>query len=209
MPAPKINGFTVAYTAIGGIVLWSGITGTTLTQTFQDLLAGRKPTQNDEEIGTPTLGIANASSSNPENQTTATDTAIGAASAGIATVPGANTSIQNYGLAQMIAGTYGWAGGSQWDALTNIIARESGGNPNATNPASGAYGIAQALGHGTSATQGTVTNEYGGYGVPNGTAVGANSGNATDQLIWMMAYISETYGSPEAAWAHEQADGNY
>lgn len=188
----RINGFSLGYTAAGGIVLWSGITGQPLSTVIRGLLKGQAPQQAPA----------------PVSQTTAADTAIGAASGGT-TVPGAVTSIQNYGLAQMVAGTYGWAGGPEFAALTNVISRESGGNPNAVNPTSGAYGIAQALGHGTAATAGTVTNQYGGYGVPDSTCIAANSGNASAQLVWMCAYIKSAYGDPIAAWHQEQTGGYY
>jgi Lysozyme like domain len=52
MPA-RINGFSLAYTAVGGIVLWSGIQGTTLTSTFRGLLSGEAPTANQEPITAP------------------------------------------------------------------------------------------------------------------------------------------------------------
>jgi hypothetical protein len=33
--------------------------------------------------------------------------------------------------------------------------------------------------------------------------------DATTQIKWGLRYIKERYGSPEAAWAHEEADGWY
>ena len=107
---------------------------------------------------------------------------------------------------QKAAAMYGWGSGAQWSALLNLIRHESGGNPNAFNP-SGAYGIAQALGHGCSSCAGCGHNAYGtdtGYGASGLTpaqAKQANCGNAWYQLIWMMNYIKQRYGSPSAAWA--------
>src|SRR6185437_2901742 len=95
-----ISGLAVAYTTVGGIILWSGIKGETLSQTFKDLASGIAPKTNQQPI----------------NQTTAADTAIGTAS-GNASGPvtaGTITSIQNYGLARMVASTYGWGSGQEW-----------------------------------------------------------------------------------------------
>lgn len=204
MPA-RINGFSLAYTAFGGVILWSGIKGTTLTSTFRGLLQGQAPSTDQEQIGTAPAAIGSTTSA---ASTSASNTAsLGVGATGPA--PGAVTSIDNYNLARMVASTYGWGTGTQWADLTQVINRESGGNQNAMNP-SGAYGIAQALGHATSADAGSVSRTaYGGYGVPTATNVGANSGNATDQLVWMMAYIKEAYGEPSGAWNSEQTRGFY
>lgn len=200
--AGTINGFSVAYTTIGGILLWSGIKGETISQTFQDLLKGRAPDTNQEPITPGPVAV---------NQTTASDVSVANASNPSGKqAPNTITSIQNFGLAGVIASTYTWSPGTkEFAALTEVINRESGGNPNATNAQSGAYGIAQALGHGTANTQGTVTNQYGGYGVPDSTSRAANSGNASAQLVWMMAYIQATYKDPIGAWNSEQTRGYY
>ena len=83
------------------------------------------------------------------------------------------------------------AGGSA-GCLNAIIERESGGRVDATNPVSGAYGIPQAL--------------------PGGKMASAGADWATNpatQIRWMVGYTNATYGSPCAAWAHEQATGSY
>jgi hypothetical protein len=49
MPA-RINGFSLAYTAAGGIVLWSGIKGETISDTFRGLLSGKAPAGGQEPI---------------------------------------------------------------------------------------------------------------------------------------------------------------
>ena len=124
--------------------------------------------------------------------------------------PGSAASVRNSGVIQRVAAMFGWGGGAQYNSLTHVIARESGGNPQARNPSSGALGIAQALGHGQGqATAGSLGNEYGGFGLTDAEARKANSGDAYWQLVWMMHYIRATYGSPAAAWAHEQSAGWY
>ena len=182
-----VSGLSVTYTVVGGIILWSGIKGTTLSATFKDIASGNAP---------------------QAPATTASNTAATGVGASGPVTANTITSIQNYSLARLVASTYGWGAGQEFASLTEIINAESGGNPQAMNP-SGAYGIAQALGHGNAATQGTYSDSYGGYGVPTSTCVGANSGNATDQLVWMMAYIQQTYGDPIKAWSFHVANGYY
>jgi hypothetical protein len=103
-------------------------------------------------------------------------------------------------------------GPAQQQCLGWLWTRESTWDPAADNSQSGAYGIAQALGHGTDSTAGTVTNEYGpinGMNLPNSVYVGANSGNADDQIDWGRVYIDLEYGSPCNAWDHEEAKSWY
>ncbi len=123
--------------------------------------------------------------------------------------PGSAASVQNSGVIQRVAALFGWGGGAQYNSLTHLIAQESGGNPQAKNKTSGALGIAQALGKGNANTAGSLGNEYGGYGLTDAQARKANSGDAYYQLVWMMHYIQARYGSPDAAWAHEQSYGWY
>lgn len=74
------------------------------------------------------------------------------------------------------------------DALNALIARESGGNTNATNGQF--YGIGQLS--------------------PQARArYGGNSSDYNDQLNAMKSYINDRYGSAENAWAHSQATGWY
>lgn len=59
-----VNGWTVAYTAAGGLVLWSGIAGTSLSATVKGALAGQTPAQlpQTEAISAPAAqGAATAS----------------------------------------------------------------------------------------------------------------------------------------------------
>jgi NlpC/P60 family len=76
---------------------------------------------------------------------------------------------------------YGW-GPNQQQPLIALWNKESGWNPNAVNPSSGAYGIPQALGHG---------HPY-------------NLGDWPAQIQWGLNYIAGRYGWPDVAWNHEQ-----
>lgn len=78
---------------------------------------------------------------------------------------------------------------SDADDVKWIMQHESGFNPNARNPSSGAYGLGQFLGH-----------EGDKYG-----AMGAYSGDPTKETNALLAYISDRYGTPANAKAFWEA----
>ena len=128
-----------------------------------------------------------------------------ASTSGDAAAPSGSAQTQ----AQTLLSQFGWPA-TQFPALVSLWNRESNWNPKARNPSSGAFGIAQALGHGVpggAAPDGT--NEYGGFGLSAAQAKAANSGNVYWQIVWGMNYIQSAYGSPQAAWSHETSDGWY
>ncbi len=183
----KINGFSLAYTVAGGIVLWSGIKGWSISQTFKNLLSGTTPTANTEQItdtafGGPadTTSPAGSTASAPAGNTGA-DTATAAA---------------NQAIAKLLAAPYGWSTGTEWTDLVSLWNQESGWSNTAENPTSDAYGIPQALPY-TKMPKAAWPPSAGG------------SANATSQISWGLSYIKSTYGSPSAAWAHETADDWY
>jgi hypothetical protein len=93
--------------------------------------------------------------------------------------------------AEQMLSQYGWSS-SQFSCLDPLWIQESGWNVYAENPSSGAYGIAQAL--------------------PGAEMASAGSdweSDAATQIRWGLTYIQGRYGSPCAAWAHEEADGWY
>ncbi|MFD4503833.1 NlpC/P60 family protein [Streptomyces sp. NPDC058457] len=77
--------------------------------------------------------------------------------------------------------------GGQYGCAAEIITRESGWRTTATNPTSGAYGLAQAV-------PGSKMARYGGDW---------RTDPAT-QLRWMRSYVTARYGSACAAWAFWQ-----
>ena len=94
-------------------------------------------------------------------------------------------------IAMSMLAQFGWPS-SQFSCLDSLWERESGWNPLAENPYSGAYGIPQAL--------------------PAAKMASAGSDWSTDaatQIRWGLGYIKATYGSPCGAWSHELADGSY
>ena len=89
-------------------------------------------------------------------------------------------------IAEQMLAQYGWAG--QFSCLDSLWAQESGWNLYAENPSSGAYGIPQAL--------------------PGSKMASAGSdweSDAATQISWGLGYIRAMYGSPCAAWGHEEA----
>jgi hypothetical protein len=83
-------------------------------------------------------------------------------------------------------------GPHQFKYLNWLWSHESGWNPYAANPYSGAYGIPQAM--------------------PGYQMASAGPGwhwNARTQIRWGMRYIRGRYGSPRRAWWHETGSGWY
>ena len=93
----------------------------------------------------------------------------------------------------MAASGYGWTG-QQATCLDELWTEESAGtwSPTVTNLTSGAYGIPQALPADKMASAGTDSQT-----------------SAATQIRWGLEYIKSTYGSPCAAWDHEEATGWY
>jgi hypothetical protein len=86
-----------------------------------------------------------------------------------------------------VADRFGWGTGPEWNALSMLIQRESGWNPNAANPKSSARGLFQKM---TSI-----------FGPVEGTPGG--------QAEWGLNYIKGRYNDPIGAWAHETSAGWY
>jgi resuscitation-promoting factor RpfB len=105
-----------------------------------------------------------------------------------ASMPTPSGSAQQIAMAMLAS--YGWSS-SQFGCLDPLWQRESGWNVFAANP-DGAYGIPQADPGSKMATAG-----------PDWQS------DAATQITWGLNYIQATYGSPCAAWSHEEATGWY
>jgi len=87
--------------------------------------------------------------------------------------------------------SYGW-GQDQFQCLVRLWTQESDWLTTATNPSSGAYGVAQALPPGKYATAGSDwLTSY------------------RTQINWGLSYIADRYGSPCGAWSHEVSNNWY
>jgi hypothetical protein len=196
MASGGVSGLAVAEIAGGLVLAWSGIENIPIQTVVKSFISGKLPTAGPAvTYATP----ATATSASDSTAATINETA-----------PGSGNASANKALGMLMAGGYGWVG-SQYTDLVNLWDQESDWSATARNPSSGAYGIAQALGHGTSQT--AAANGINEYGPTNGvsvaTAKAANGGSAAAQIAWGLAYIKATYGSPAQAWAHEQANDWY
>ena len=88
--------------------------------------------------------------------------------------------------------SFGFNQTTQWTCLLNLWNRESGWVYDATNTASGAYGIPQALPGSKMASAGADWQT-----------------NPATQIKWGLGYISSIYGTPCGAWDHELSTGFY
>lgn len=93
---------------------------------------------------------------------------------------------------QSVASSKGWGPGEVASWLGVIAKEDASGSLTATNPSSGAYGIAQGI---------TGPSWYAAHGGSAGTIIG--------QVTAMGNYIEQRYGTPTAALAHENAFGWY
>lgn len=85
-------------------------------------------------------------------------------------------------------------GAGQWPFFNDLVMRESGWDPSAVNPSSGAAGLAQAL----------PPSKY-----PPGAWPYTGKSSAVKQLQWMVNYISGRYGNPAGAIAFHNANNWY
>ncbi|MEU6405923.1 transglycosylase SLT domain-containing protein [Streptomyces sp. NPDC046985] len=81
---------------------------------------------------------------------------------------------------------------AQFHAFSQIVEHESGWNIHATNTASGAYGLVQALPASKMASAGPDWKN-----------------NPATQIKWGLDYMNSRYGSPVKAWSFWQANGWY
>lgn len=94
-------------------------------------------------------------------------------------------------IGQRMAASAGWTGG-EWSALRELWNRESGWNPRAENPSSGAYGIPQSLPASKMASAGSDWRT-----------------NPATQIRWGIGYIKDRYGSPTAALSFHDSHNWY
>ncbi|MEU3060175.1 transglycosylase SLT domain-containing protein [Streptomyces subrutilus] len=104
--------------------------------------------------------------------------ALGVAGSMLATVPAQAAPTSAKAIAQQMI-----KDPAQFAAFNNIVSRESGWNPSATNASSGAYGLVQALPASKMASAGSDWKT-----------------NPATQIKWGLDYMNSRYGSPVGAW---------
>jgi hypothetical protein len=98
----------------------------------------------------------------------------------------------SYTVAEVQAMARQIVGAGQYQCFSNIVSRESGWNYRATNAASGAYGLVQALPGSKMASAGADWRT-----------------NPATQIKWGLNYMNSRYGSPCGAWSFWQANHYY
>jgi hypothetical protein len=170
--AKGISGTALAAAAAGALLLWSGIKGRSWSMVVRELIGGEAPKDSQE---------------NPITIESSGSTSDGSTSPGATT---ANLS-GNKKIVNMVASTYGWGSGAEWDALVWVINHESGFRNTAQNPTSSAYGMFQFL-DGTWASVG-----------------GKKTSDPTTQAQLGMKYIKSRYGDPIKAKSFWQSHNWY
>jgi hypothetical protein len=175
----RAPGNRLPYLVVGTGVLfvWAGLNNKSVLETLKDLIQGKQPQPGAILIPGPEIAGHGTPDPNINNPTD---------------LPGIK------GLAMAKLHGKGWD--SQWDSFDKLITGESNWSPTVKNPSSGAFGLGQALNHGTAATNGTMSNAYGPQGISVDAARAANSGQAGPQLDWTIAYIAGRYGGPNNAY---------
>jgi resuscitation-promoting factor RpfB len=142
-----IKGASVAYAVVGGVLVYSGIKGSSISATVKSVLSG------------------NLSVSNTEALTTGASAATGSAGSSTTTTGGAtsNTATANQTLAKQLATQMGfpsWTTGQEWTDWVDLWDQESGWSITAANPTSDARGIAQNIdGYSSDYLEGNATSQ--------------------------------------------------
>jgi hypothetical protein len=170
-----VSGTAVAATAAGALLIWSGVKGVGVSQALRSVLSGTKPSTT----------LANPISSDVTQGTQTAESGTAVSEEGLS-APGGGTDTQNQALGRLMAAGYGWATGTNWQALNyGWGTLESGWSNTAQNGSwpGGAYGIPQA---------------HPGNKMPKAAwpASAGGTSSATAQIAWGLAYIKSTYGSP-------------
>lgn len=176
-----VNGTAVAAIGGGTLLLYAGLKGKSVLGEARAIITGKPPAS---------AAAANQITSSGSGTSTTTGVVTG-------TIPSSSSARQ---ALQQAAASHGWGSGAQWQALQSLEMGEAGFDPTAEN-ASGAYGIAQSLGHpypGGPAPNGI--NEYNGEGLTAAESEQASMGAPGPQAVWMCNYIASRYGNPVTAY---------
>lgn len=150
-----------------------------------DTLAARK--QAAEAADAARVAKARAAAAAAQAKARADDAARAGRSAGRAPLPTGSPKA----IARAMLANYGW-GDDQFSCLVTMWSHESGWNPHAENPGSGAYGIPQAL-----------------PGAKMGTSGSDWRNNPATQISWGLNYMKTRYNTPCGAWSFWQRGSWY
>lgn len=180
--------FGLSAVSIGAIFIYGGIKGYSPLKAIENVITGKNPNESQQ--------YSQLSSNLPSVSATAATSSITGGS-----------SSSNQAVGQMLASQMGWGSGQEWNDLVSLWNRESGwsntadtrvthaGGDNSSSTVF-AYGIAQARPYNKMPQAGWPPDKGG-------------QSDPTTQIQWGLQDIQSTYGSPSAAWAHEQQYGWY
>jgi hypothetical protein len=194
MSSGGVNGKSISIVTVGSVLFYSGLKGYTITRVFHDLITGKNPATDTNPVDKPITGDGAARGGLGGlllGKTPSSTTTIPNLPGPVVAAPAGSSAAANQQLGQLLASAYGWGGGAEWQNLIQLWTKESGWSNTADNPSSDAYGIAQAL----------PQTKYPKAG--RAPRLGGRSDPAT-QIRWGLSYIKSRYGSPSAAWSHEQ-----
>lgn len=170
-----LSGLAIGVVTTGGFLVYTGIKNVSVVDGLRQIMSGNAIKEGPQKVSNLNPGDRAAELGLPDLDLPVTGGGT-APSGGVAPSAATKTDIQNY--ARTLLAQYGWS--DQWDAFNKLVMSESGWNPAATNPSSGAYGIPQAL------------------------PASKIPGDRTDyrvQLKWMLDYIRQRYTTPAQAWS--------
>lgn len=175
------KGTALGVIGAGGVFLWAGVKGYSVTQVIQDLVSGKAPFAPVASLAFNVVAPAQESALHPGTGSAGTLGGSGAVSS--------PSALQAYAFS--LFPSYGWGADQQSD-LVKLWNQESGWRWNASNRSSGAYGIPQSLPASKMASAGADWKT-----------------NPQTQIRWGLQYIHDRYVNPAGAWAHEQANNWY
>jgi hypothetical protein len=187
-----LNPVALGAAAAGTVLVWAALGNKSVLSTVQGVIKGQSPIPAAAPSGTAPASPGTTITGEPLFATPGT------------AVPGSPAA--NQAIGRVLAAPYGWATGTQWDALVSLWDGESGwdntvwngGSHATTEPAgsSGAFGIPQALPY-SKMPEAAWPAGYGG------------SASASAQISWGLSYIKSEYGTPEAANSFDKANAGY
>lgn len=196
MPGAGVSGLALAEIGAGLVLAWAGVENVPVSTVLRSVATGKLPPKGPSGQYATSPGTGGGGSG--QDISAAPLTAGQQAQATRLAATGTDSA--NRALGRLLAATYGWGSGADWQALDygwgtlesgwrNTV--YSGGQVGGSYQPGVAYGIPQALGHGP----GGAPYPAGNAGNPPGAG---GSSSAVAQIRWGLAYIRSAYGHPAA-----------
>lgn len=170
-----VSGVALGAVSAGIVFFWAGIKGYSIPNTVQNLISGKSPAGQKVTAPVPVAAEIAAAAAGASRSVT-----LGGTGTGTVSNP---TALQAYAFS--LFPSFGW-GPEQQAPLKTLWTNESGWQPDAKNPGSTAYGVAQFLD--------TTWAPY-----------GPKTSNGQLQVKYGLEYIHDRYGTPAEALAFWEA----